>query len=91
MTNIELQTMNAVKDAAREYISREIDWEQRRYEIAKEMLPMLYQFGANMIITLGSYEELAEPDNEKKLRDVAIKGAVELTDGLIEELKKTKQ
>lgn len=91
MTNIELQTLNAVKAAAREYISREIDWEQRRYEIAKEMLPMLYQFGANMIITLESYEELAEPDNEKKLRDVAIKGAVELADGLIEELKKTKQ
>lgn len=26
-----------------------IDWEQRRYEIAKEMLPVLYQYGAEIL------------------------------------------
>ena len=28
---------------------REIDWEQRRYEIAKEMLPVLYQQSAEIL------------------------------------------
>lgn len=35
MTQIELETMTAIKNAARKYTSHEIDWEQRRYEIAK--------------------------------------------------------
>ena len=40
MTNIELQTLNAVKNAAIKYASQKdgIDWEQRRYEIAKDVL-----------------------------------------------------
>lgn len=40
MTRIEMETMSLIKAACREYIdtmrSNEIDWEQRRYEIAKE-------------------------------------------------------
>ena len=40
MTNIELQTMSAVKSAAMKYVNKKdgIDWEQRRYEIAKDVL-----------------------------------------------------
>lgn len=40
LTRIEIETMNLIKAACREYIDNqrdnEIDWEQRRYEIAKE-------------------------------------------------------
>lgn len=41
LTRIEIETMNLIKAACREYIdncrSTEIDWEQRRYEIAREL------------------------------------------------------
>ena len=50
---------------------QEIDWEQRRYEIAKEMMIELYRRG------VFEWNELAG-------------GAVELTDMLIEKLKKGK-
>ena len=43
MTQIELETMTAVKNAARKYAQEGIDWEQRRYEIAKDVLPSLMQ------------------------------------------------
>lgn len=40
-TRIEIETMNLIKAACREYIdsqrSNEIDWEQRRYEIARDL------------------------------------------------------
>ena len=41
MTQIDLELKSMAKSALREYISSRgaIDWEQRRYEIAKEMLP----------------------------------------------------
>lgn len=39
MTNIELETLSAVKAAARKYVNeKNIDWEQRRYEVAKDVL-----------------------------------------------------
>ena len=41
MTQIELETMTAVKNAARKYAQEGIDWEQRRYEIAKDVLTSL--------------------------------------------------
>ena len=37
MTNIEMETMSLVKSACRKYIAEEINWEQRRYEIARDM------------------------------------------------------
>ena len=45
MTQIELETMSAVKNAAWKYAQEGIDWEQRRYEIAKDVLPSLMQVG----------------------------------------------
>lgn len=50
----------------------EIDWEQRRYEIAKEVLPLI--IGDTVI----DYLDVVE----------VAKGAVRLSDALIEELKK---
>lgn len=41
MTNIELETLNAVKAAARKIANQDIDWEQRRYELVKAMLPRI--------------------------------------------------
>lgn len=41
LTRIEIETMNLIKAACREYIdsqrSNDIDWEQRRYEIARDL------------------------------------------------------
>lgn len=41
LTRIEIETMELIKAACREYInsnrSNEIDWEQRRYEIARNL------------------------------------------------------
>jgi hypothetical protein len=52
--------------------SKEIDWEHRRYEIAKEVLPLI--IGDTVI----DYLDVTE----------VVKGAVRLSDALIEELKK---
>lgn len=41
MTNIELETLSAVKAAARKIANQDIDWEQRRYELVKAMLPRI--------------------------------------------------
>lgn len=41
MNNLEKETMEMAKRAARKYVYDEIDWERRRYEIAKEMLPVI--------------------------------------------------
>lgn len=38
MTNIELEVLSMAKTALRKYNAGEIDWEQRRYEIAKDVL-----------------------------------------------------
>jgi hypothetical protein len=37
MTNIELETLTMAKAAFKKYIAEEINWEQRRYEIAKDV------------------------------------------------------
>lgn len=52
--------------------AKQIDWEQRRYELAKEVLPLI--IGDTVI----DYLDVVEVD----------KGAVRLSDALIEELKK---
>ena len=38
MNNLEKETMEMAKRAARKFVYDEIDWEQRRYEIAKDIL-----------------------------------------------------
>ena len=45
MTQIEMQAMESVKGIYREMKkSNEVDWEQRRYEIAKEIYPLELDF-----------------------------------------------
>lgn len=41
MTKIEMQYMEAVIEMNRRQRNREIDWEQRRYEIAREIYPSI--------------------------------------------------
>ena len=57
---------------------RDIDWEQRRYEIAKEMMPMLYRHGM----------EAQKHGQSVKRKDTAYY-AVIFADMLIEELMKS--
>lgn len=78
MTKIETQAMDAVIGIHREMKkANEIDWEQRRYEIAKEMMPVAYQESRNILLRGGNvgYNDVAE-------------AAVELADMLITELQK---
>ena len=48
MTNLEVETCHAIKGIKRELIdlnkklNSSVDWEQRRYEIAKEIMPKLF-------------------------------------------------
>lgn len=56
---------------------KEIDWEQRRYEIAKEMMPVLYRQGVEVLKYGQSFEWKGIVD-----------GAVNFADMLIEKLKK---
>ena len=53
-----------------------IDWEQRRYEIAKEMMPVLYRQGVE-VMKYGL-----------RFRKEIVDGAVNFADMLIEKLKK---
>lgn len=57
--------------------TNDIDWEQRRYEIAKEMLPITYQESRNILLRGGDVDT---PD--------IIESAVKFADMLITELKK---
>ena len=59
-----------------EEISKTIDWEQRRYEIAKEMLPVIY-----------SDDNPQECEDYLTLQQAANE-AVRYADALIKELKK---
>ena len=72
MTNLEQTFLESATRYFRESQSKEIDWEQRRYEIAKEVLPLI--IGDTVI----DYLDVTE----------VVKGAVRLSDALIEELKK---
>ena len=45
MTQIEMQAMEAIKGICREMKrANEVNWEQRRYEIAKEIYPRVLDF-----------------------------------------------
>lgn len=78
MTKIEMQAMDAVIGIHREMKkANEVDWEQRRYEIAKEMLPVAYQESRNILLRGGNVKE----------NDI-VEAAVEFADLLIAELKR---
>lgn len=76
MTNLEIQTMEAVKSASRAIV-KHVDnqqklgnvWEQRRYEIAKDVIAAFAVNGHNSV-------------------NHCVKVSVEIADKLIEELRK---
>nr|DAH93622.1 MAG TPA: hypothetical protein [Bacteriophage sp.] len=74
MTNLEQTFLESATRYFRESQSKEIDWEQRRYEIAKDVLIAWYSNPNRIYKTLS-------PEN-------CTKEAVEVADALIEELKK---
>lgn len=71
--------MDALTNAARKYANPQIDWEQRRYEIAKEMLPYTTEINRNWLNGTGD-----------DVSPFAAKDAVAAADALINELKKKK-
>lgn len=73
MTNIELQTCEAIIGASRKIIRPAIDWEQRRYEIAKDLLAAFLS-NSNQEVWTGNAQNQA-------------KDALHYADALIKELK----
>lgn len=72
MTNIELETLSAVKAAARKYVNeKNIDWEQCRYEIAKDVLSAI----------------VSNSDHYNSKKEVYVGASVEYADLLIKTLK----
>ena len=83
LTKIEMQCMDAVigiHKEMRKANERGIDWEQRRYEIAKDMFSTL----------MGNHEILKEVAFHHHARKVAM-CAVEFADMLVEELQGEKK
>lgn len=83
LTKIEIEYMEAIKTIAREMRkdnadqpNKEPDWEQRRYEVAKELFPILAQIkqSGTGIRTFSDVRELA-------------RAAVDGADVLVEELR----
>ena len=91
LTRIEIQYMNAVigiHDEIRKANERGIDWEQRRYEIAKEMLPYVAETTRSI---LASGHGLGDEAEGKTVPEVCASSAVVFADSLIAELKKEKK
>lgn len=77
LTKIEMQYMEAVIAMNRRMRDHEVDWEQRRYEIAKNIFCTL----------LGNQDVLRDAAMNHHTRLVAM-SAIDFADLLIEELKK---
>lgn len=90
MTQLEKETMEIAKRAARKYIYNEVDWEQRRYEIARDVLASM--MSENRELEFEYNEETGEigelmPEIKRNISLFA-KAAVFTADALAEELKK---
>ena len=83
-----MQYMNAVigiHDEIRKANERGVDWEQRRYEIAKEMMPYVAETTRSI---LASGHGLGDGAEGKTVPEVCASSAVVFADALIAELKK---
>lgn len=94
MTIEERDTARAIQKIAKE-ISRpkQIDWEKRRYEIAKEMMAALISNPLSLQSDVKALQENGFIDNEKGIAiigEVNAHEAVAFADALIEELKKSR-
>lgn len=84
MTNIEIRTNEAVQSINRKMRDQnKIDWEQRRYEIAKGMLP----FCAQETVKAINDNPYSDKYAGKTIGQIAVEAAVRYADVLIEELK----
>ena len=84
LTKIEMQAMDAVIGIHKEMRrANEVDWEQRRYEIAKDVLasPVLEQVADCFLCNVAYGSEEDKPQHCAKV-------AITLADALIAELKK---
>ena len=80
MTRIEMEYMNAVISMNRKMVDQhqqpcDVDWEQRRYETAKDVLCAIIQTRDNMKVGVGA--------------DEIIKATFEVTDKFLNELSKS--
>ena len=83
MTRIEMDALNAVRNIDRKMKDqRGIDWEQRRYEVARDVLAGYVAYGGNEI--LHQYYDVETRTGHRAV----VKNAVFLADALIAELKK---
>lgn len=80
MTNIEIETLNLAKSAFRKFIAED-EWEQRRYEIAKTMLPVCVEW----------YDSHATEMLMEDVQYEAASDAVGYADALIKILKGAKE
>jgi hypothetical protein len=62
MTQLEQETLTAVKRAANKIAG--VDWEQRRYELVRDILPTIIQVNAN-----------ATSESEDEIINIAIRTA----------------
>ena len=79
MTNLEQAFLESATRYFRKSQSKEIDWEQRRYEVAKDVL--------NAILQLPS-PTIAAHDTNMTVMEYNVRLSVKYSDALIEELKK---
>ena len=66
------------------FIKHKIDWEQRRYEIAKEMMPYCARVLIDVLNSGGKNEEWVG----KTVNQVVAEASVSYADALIERLKR---
>lgn len=84
MTNIEMDVARStirMNKAVADHL-QDIDWEQRRYEIAKNIMPKCLENATTVLMKGG-----ALPFNT--LAETVAKNAIMYADALIEELKRT--
>lgn len=83
MTVLEQELAHVGKAAMKKYLQdKPIDWEQRRYEIAKELLPAIYE--RTTYINTENY-------TAEQIQGILASAAIEYADALITELKNTNQ
>ena len=88
MTRIEQMTMDAIQSMNRKTRDQhDINWEQRRYEIAKEMMPYCARVLIDVLNSGGKNEEWVG----KTANQVVAEASVSYADALIEQLKRKEQ
>ena len=86
MTIIEQRTMDAIQSINRKMRDQnEVDWEQRRYEIARTILPYCAETTRELLMRGVS---LGDENKGLSMPEVVAKHSVSFADSLINELRK---